>query len=163
MRVLLFYFEPFGSDALNASQEAANLISSRIAGAEIVKHRLPVSFARCPHEAVAAVDSLLPDLIICLGQAAGRASINLERLAINIANAANPDSDGDKPSNRKLNQAGPDACMSKIPVDLLAKNIREKNCHALSQTQPAHMSVIVYTIIFCNAFPNFLRCSFICR
>lgn len=126
MKVLIFYFEPFGSDTVNSSAEAVKCLDIVSSSADIVTHQLPVSFDRCAKEAAAKVVAEHPDFILCLGQAASRATINIERVAINVVSGKNTDNDGTRPMREKVVQDAPDAYITKIAVDELSMYLREK-------------------------------------
>lgn len=123
MKVLLTYFGPFGVDTVNSSAEAAGLLGGSHCGHEIVSCLLPVSFKRCHEAALAAVQSEKPDAVICLGQAAGRAVVSLERVAVNAASAKTPDCDGCRPQGEKIDVGGPDAILTGIDVESLAERL----------------------------------------
>lgn len=122
MKILITAFGPFGSSESNSSQEAASLIGNDAAGdgVQIVKAELPVSFVRC-HE---AIDALIarhrPDAVVCLGQAAKRDSICIERIAVNHQHAATPDNDGNAPKHRKIIDGAPDGYFTGIDPDAAA-------------------------------------------
>ena len=126
MKVLILYFEPFSSDTVNSGAEAVKCLDTESISADIVTHQLPVSFSRCAKEASAKVEAEQPDLILCLGQAASRTTINLERVAINVANGKNSDNDGVKLVTKTIVSDAPDAYMTKIAIDDLSQFLREK-------------------------------------
>lgn len=124
MKAIVFYFEPFGNDTVNSSEEAAKLVEPCIDDITIERHRLPVSFRRSVDTALETIGERNPHLIICLGQAAGRASINLERVAINAAHTVSRDADGYSPKNMPLDAEGPAACLTSLPVDDISESLR---------------------------------------
>lgn len=124
MKILITGFEPFGAETSNPSGDVLELLPDEIGGARIVKLRLPVSFGRCADVAAAAIGSCRPDCVVCLGQAGGRASVCIERVAINYADAKNPDNDGFRPRRARVEETGPDAYFSNLPVDDLAEAVR---------------------------------------
>lgn len=143
MNVLITYFEPFGGESLNSAMEAARLLPEEHEGHHVFKRQLPVSFERAPIEAMRQIGLLQPDLVIALGQAAGRASINLERVAVNLAKATTADNDGQKPQGRRIADDGPDAHFTSIPVDSLSERLR-------SEGHPCFVSNSAGTYV-CNA------------
>ncbi|MDE7135406.1 MAG: pyroglutamyl-peptidase I [Muribaculaceae bacterium] len=119
MKVLVTYFEPFGDDSINSSEECAKLLPE-----DIETLRLPVSFRRAPQLAITRVEELRPDMVICLGQAV-RPVIALERIAINMANAAKPDNDGYCPHSEHIVSGGSDGIFTTYDVDSLAARLRD--------------------------------------
>lgn len=126
MKILLTGFEPFGGEQINPSWEAMDALPLILADMHIAKLRLPVSFRRAPLMAIEAIHREEPDAVICLGQAGGRACVSIERIAVNLANAKNPDADGFKPVNRPIIAGGPDSLRSTLPTERLAEAV--KNC-----------------------------------
>ncbi len=124
MKVLLTGFDPFAGERINPSFEAVRAISSRIAGAEIVKLELPTVF----HESIRILEEAMererPDLVICLGQAGGRSDISIERVAINISDASIEDNRGNKPIDQPIFEDGDGAYFSKLPIKAMVKEIR---------------------------------------
>lgn len=127
MKILVTFFEPFGADDTNSSAETAALLGCGSPGHEILTCRLPVSFRKSYETALAKIREARPDLTICLGQAAGRPAVSLERLAINLEQAKSPDSDGVRPLGRAIDVSGPDAIMTAVDVDVLRQALAEKD------------------------------------
>lgn len=66
-----------------------------------------------------------PDAVICVGQAGGYAALAVERVAINLRDAATPDNRGLQPAEQPVVPGGPDACFATLPVKRLAAALRE--------------------------------------
>jgi pyroglutamyl-peptidase len=76
-----------------------------------------------------------PALVICLGQAGGRAEITPERIAINVDDARIPDNAGRQPVDRPIVQRGPAAYWSKLPIKAIVTALRARDIPAaVSQT-----------------------------
>lgn len=125
-KILVTGFSPFGGERVNPSWEAVKRLPDRIAGAELVKLEIPTSFSRCGPAVEAAVEAHRPDAVLCVGQAGGRACVSVERVAINLAEAGIPDSDGDQPADQPIQAGGPDAYFSTLPVKAMAQRVRER-------------------------------------
>ncbi len=123
MKILLTGFEPFGGEEVNPSWEAAERLRAP-AGTELVKLRLPVVFREAGERLAAALEREKPDLVLCLGQAAGRAAITPERLGVNLMDAASPDNAGFQPQEEPVIPGAPAACFARLPVKELAEAIR---------------------------------------
>lgn len=142
-KVLVTGFDPFGGEAVNPAFEAVRLLPDTISGAEVVKLEIPTSFARSAEAIEAAVERERPDVVICVGQAGGRAAIGVERVAINLAEARIPDNDGEQPFDTPLRADGPAAYFSTLPVKAMA-------LRAQGRGVPAFVSYTAGTFV-CNA------------
>lgn len=115
-KILLTGFEPFGDSTVNPSISACRrLEGKKVDGFEIVIEEIPLRF----HEIRSAIEEhiarLDPAAVICTGQS-GRASISLERVAINVADARIPYNCGTHPVDEPLNREGPAAYFSALPL-----------------------------------------------
>ena len=111
-KVLLTGFEPFGIATSNPSGE----IVKQISGDNIVTAILPVAYAQSAERLLALIAEHNPDVVICLGQAEGRAQITPEKIAINLDDARLPDNAGVQRSDVKILDDGPDAYFSTLPI-----------------------------------------------
>lgn len=76
-----------------------------------------------------------PALVICVGQAGGRAAISLERVAININDARIADNASAQPIDTPVINGGPAAYFSSLPIKAMLLAIRHKGIPAeVSQT-----------------------------
>ena len=134
--VLLTGFDPFDGERLNPSWLAAETLHGEaIAGRRIVAVQLPTSFARGPRVLRAAIRRHAPELVVCVGQAGGRAQISLERVAINIDDARIADNDGAQPVDTPIVRSGPAAYFSTLPIKAMFAALREADIPAeISQT-----------------------------
>lgn len=127
MKVLITAFEPFHGDAQNSSLEVLNHLPDRVGEVEVFKLALPVSFADAPAVAIAAIERERPQAVISLGQAGTRSTVNLERIAVNMAHAKNPDNVGRKPYREPVVVGGPDGIFSPVNVDALADALQAED------------------------------------
>src|SRR4051812_38267784 len=117
-RVLLTSFEPFGGHALNSSHEVGREVAAEpLPGLELHWHTLPVVAGLCVDRAWALVETLRPDVVVALGQAATAAAIRLEQLAINVDHYTLPDNAGNRPQARRIDPDGPLAYEATLPAD----------------------------------------------
>ena len=134
--ILLTGFEPFAGEKRNPSQEIARALHGRtIAGRKVVGAVLPCVFGASS----AALKRLLrehrPELVVCVGQAGGRAEITPERVAINLDDARIPDNAGGQPIDRPVVRGGPAAYWSTLPIKAIVAALRAKRMPAaVSQT-----------------------------
>ena len=108
--VLLTGFEPFDGRAVNASWVAVEEVSRTWTGpVPLVVERLPVSFWRAPARVVERLERLSPSVVIAVGEARRSAGVGLERVAVNVADAAIADVDGRLAVEERLDPDGPAA------------------------------------------------------
>ena len=125
-RVLVTGFEPFGGEKTNAAWEAVRrLAGTKPEGAEVVVVQLPTVFGRSIDALREAIRETQPDIVICVGQAAGRKEITPERVAINIDDARIPDNDGASPIDKPIVPGGPAAYWSTLPIKVIVRDIRQ--------------------------------------
>jgi len=123
--VLVTGFEPFEGAALNPSREVARMLDGEtIAGHAIVGAVLPVSFGDAPGALASLVARHAPVLVIATGQAGGRASLTLERVAINLADARTVDNAGVRPVDVAVVDGAPAAYFSDLPLKAMREAMR---------------------------------------
>jgi len=134
--VLLTGFEPFGGESINPSGEIARqLHGTVIARHEVVGALLPCVFGAAITELKKQIRATRPALIICVGQAGGRAEVTPERVAINVDDARLPDNAGRQPVDRPVVRGGPAAYWSTLPVKVMVAELRRREIPAaVSQT-----------------------------
>ncbi|HIU30856.1 MAG TPA: pyroglutamyl-peptidase I [Candidatus Caccousia avistercoris] len=125
MKVLITGFEPFGGETVNPSWEAVKLLPRQVAGAELVRLRLPTA-ARASLEALhRAMREEAPDIVMAVGQAGGRFGVTPERVALNLDDFSIPDNAGDQPIDTPIFADGAPAYFSNLPVKAMVQAIRE--------------------------------------
>lgn len=117
MKILLVTgFAPFGGEKTNPSYVCASSLPDEICGVRIEKRELPVSWANTETELTALLSELRPDAVLLLGQAGGRPNLTIERVAVNLREAASPDNDGvTENEGRPVIEGAPDAYFSTLP------------------------------------------------
>jgi pyroglutamyl-peptidase len=96
--ILLTGFEPFGGESTNPSWQAVVLAATLWSRQEALSiAELPTEFARSSGVLDAAIAASQPDVVLCVGQAGGIRTLELERVAINLDDARIPDNAGDQP------------------------------------------------------------------
>lgn len=113
MVTLLTGFEPFGASATNPSWDAVTELATR---RSVATAQLPCTFTGSLSALRAAIAEHSPDLVVCVGQAGGRAAITPERIAVNIRDARIPDNAGDQPIDVPVVDSGPAAYFTTLPV-----------------------------------------------
>ncbi len=125
MHILITGFEPFQGSPLNPSEMAARALAAHPPeGAEVTAVILPVDRKKCPEVLRAALASIQPEAVICLGEASQRAGLSLERVAVNLLDFSIPDNGGDQPVDEPVRAGGPAAYFSSLPLRLMLKAIQ---------------------------------------
>lgn len=125
MKLLLTCFEPFGGELCNASALAAALLPDRIGPWELLKFELPVVFALAGKRCLTLIETLRPDAVLMLGQAAGRSSVTPELVARNLRWARLPDNEGHSPKGQSVIPEGEDALFAGLPAERLTEAIQK--------------------------------------
>lgn len=131
MRILITGFEPFGGSDTNITQEIISQLPAQIGNREIMTICLPVSFQRAPVALQQAIAQHQPDMILLLGQCPASESIRLERFAMNMMDAKNPDNDGYTPSEETIYLKAPLAYHSPINIKTIVHHLQEKELPAV--------------------------------
>jgi pyroglutamyl-peptidase len=134
--VLLTGFEPFNRATINPAWEAVRALKGWIEDDFIVEIlQLPCVFGFANRVLCGAVDEIKPDIVICVGQAGGRADLTVERVAINVDDAPILDNDGQQPVDAPIAPEGPAAYFATLPVKAIVGAMRERGLQAaVSQT-----------------------------
>ena len=102
-----------------------------IGKAEVIKQCFPVGFERAPIVLQQAIAQHQPDLILLLGQCLDGENIRLERFAMNMMDAKNPDNDGYTPSEETIYLKAPLAYHSPINIKTIVHHLQEKELPAV--------------------------------
>lgn len=134
--MLLTGFTPFGGEAVNPSWQAAwALDGTHIAGHRIVSRLLPVGFGTSLDTLRDAILEISPALVLCVGQAGGRAQLSIERVAINMDDARIPDNAGASPIDAPIVAGGPAAYFATLPIKAMLAELHAAGIPAeISQT-----------------------------
>lgn len=134
--VLLTGFEPFNGATVNPAWEAVRSFKGWIDEDYMVEIlQLPCVFGQANRVLCGAVDEIRPDIVLCVGQAGGRADLTVERVAINVDDAPIVDNDGQQPVDAPIAPDGPAAYFATLPVKAIVAALRERDLRAsVSQT-----------------------------
>ncbi|MFB6220633.1 MAG: peptidase [Halolamina sp.] len=118
MTLLCTGYEPFGDHEANPSaQVARELDGQSVAGHEVVGAVLPVEFDAVGDELATLVAEHDPAAVIATGLAAGRTTVSVERVAVNVDDAVTvPDNADASPHATAIAEAGADAHFATVPV-----------------------------------------------
>ena len=123
--ILVTGFEPFGGERINPSAEVARALHGRaIGGAPVIGIVLPCVFGASIVALRSALVSHRPQLVLALGQAAGRAGFTLERIAINLDDARIADNAGQQPIDCPVEARGPAARFTTLPIKAMVAALR---------------------------------------
>ncbi|PRZ03465.1 pyroglutamyl-peptidase [Isoptericola sp. CG 20/1183] len=128
MKVLVTGFEPFDGAAVNESWEAVRCLRAAWAdeqrAEELVVARLPVSFRGAPALLHRLLAEHSPQVVVCVGLAAGSRAVRLERVAVNVVDARIPDAAGRAPVDEPVVADGPVAYLSSLPLKAALASVR---------------------------------------
>lgn len=124
--ILITGFEPFGGEPVNPSALIASALDgARVDGVPIATRILPCAFAASLHALDQALQAHAPALVLCLGQAAGRDGLSLERVAINVNDARIADNAGAQPIDEPVIADGPAAYWSTLPIKAMCAGLAQ--------------------------------------
>lgn len=123
MSILVSGFEPFGEIAENPSQVVVAHLPTHI---DIVKAILPVRYTALETQMQCLIAAHQPRFWLMLGVASGRVGIQLERLAVNLDDAAMADNDGVVRQGQPIVLDGPLAYASALPLDAFYGELKRR-------------------------------------
>lgn len=128
MNILLTGFEPFMQDQINPSWEIAKALDGKQLHHAVIRAiQLPVIFGESAILLKQAIEKLHPQYVICLGVAANRNAISLERVAINIDDAQISDNTGNQPIDQSIDSQGSAAFFSTLPIKAIFQRLQQEN------------------------------------
>lgn len=141
--VLVTGFDPFGGDALNPSWLIAQrLHRRRVAGHLVQAAQLPTRFDAALPRLHALLAEWRPALVVCLGLAASRGALSIERVAINVLDARIADNAGAQPVDEPVVAGAPVGYFSTLPIKAMRQAM-------LTAGVPAEVSQTAGTFV-CN-------------
>ena len=123
-KLLICGFMPFGGEDINPSWEAVKRLPSEISEYSLTKMQIPVVFGEAYREVLNMAEKIVPDAILCIGQAGGRSAITPELVGINLRYAKIPDNKGNQPLDEPVASEGEVAYFSTLPVRKMAEAIK---------------------------------------
>ncbi len=129
--ILLTGFEPFAEHTANPSEQIVQALDGQMIGDCRIRGRvLPVVFGEAGDILVQAIEDLNPELVICLGLAADREGITVERLAVNLDDARIPDNKGTQPDDQEIIVGGETVYWSTLPVKEIVNALNKEGINA---------------------------------
>ena len=141
-KLLITGFTPFGGEQINPSWEAVSRLPDRVGDFALTRMRIPVTFGEAAAQVIAAARSMTPDVIISVGQAAGRSAVTPEFVAINLRHANIPDNAGNRPLDLPVIAGGPAAYLSAVWWE----PSQPQGLPPLHPTAPAPLSAMMFFI-----------------
>ena len=124
-RLLITGFDPFGGNSMNPSWVAVEMLPDHIGNFVLCKLPIPTVFGKAANIVLEKAKEFHPDVILCIGLAAGRDAVTPERIAVNIRDARIADNEGNQPAGDRIVPDGPAAYFSTVPVEKMAQSIRD--------------------------------------
>lgn len=121
-KVLVTGFEPFDNENINPSWEVAKILGQQ---PHIEAVQLPCVFDLSLQILQQKILEIRPDIVICIGQAGGRAAITVERVAINLNDASIPDNQGNQPIDTAVVEGAPAAYFSTLPCKAMVQAMKK--------------------------------------
>lgn len=149
-RLLITGFDPFGGATVNPSWEAVQRLPDRLGDYELCKLQIPTVFGLAAQWVLEMAKKMLPDVILCVGQAGGRAAVTPERIGINVRSAGIPDNARNQPVEEPVVAGGPDGLFATVPVADMAQAIRDAGLPgAVSNTAGTFVcNDVLYTLLY---------------
>lgn len=122
-KLLITGFDPFGGESINPSWEAVKRLPNTVGEYQLYKLQIPTVFGVASKKVLNMAAEIKPDLILCIGQAGGRAAVTPERIAVNIRDARIPDNAGNQPQGESVEPNGPAAYFTTVPVNNMVEYI----------------------------------------
>ena len=153
-RLLISGFDPFDGEQINPSWEAVKRLPDRIGAYELSRIELPTVYGLAAARMLDAAKALLPDAIICIGQAGGRKAVTPEVIGINLREASIADNAGVLCAGDPILPDGENAYFSTLPVRRMVEVIRGAELPAtLSYSAGAFVcNDLLYTLL--HAYRN---------
>lgn len=129
-KMLITGFSPFGGGDVNPSWLAVQNLPDKIGEYVLCKLEIPTIFGLSAAAVLEKAAALDPDVILCLGMAAGRDAVTPERIAVNIRDARISDNAGNRPRGEFVVADGPAAYFATVPVEKMAQAIRDAGIRA---------------------------------
>jgi len=129
--VLITGFEPFAGASLNPSELLIHELNQlSFPNLDLVTAVLPVEYELATQQLLVLIDKHEPAVVISLGQVEGRATISIERIAINFADARIADNSGNQLINQEIRSDGQPGYFSTLPVAELVQLLEDAGISA---------------------------------
>lgn len=155
LSVLISGFDHYDDVMVNPSAEVPRVLAED--GLDVADLRLdinavtlPVSFANAWPTLREAIDAIGPDIVIATGLKHAARGVMLERCATNLMDAHRPDADNAEPKLEPVDEAGPAAYWTRLPLRAILSDFTRDGI-------PATLSSDAGTFVCNSLFYNLLH------
>ena len=124
-RILITGFEPFGGQKINPSWESVKALGDLIGENQVYKMQLPTVYGKAAKAVIERAEQIKAEIVICVGQAGGRAYVSPEVIGINLRDCSLADNEGNLIQNQAIICDAPAAYFSTLPIREMIKNIND--------------------------------------
>ncbi|MFA0812770.1 pyroglutamyl-peptidase I [Microbulbifer epialgicus] len=128
-KILVSGFEPYGHTPINPAESVMRVLDgTRIGSSEVCGILVPNNFFESIDVVTAAIAELRPELVVMLGEYAGRAVVTVERIAQNLNDSTRynlKDNRGVEIQGEPIIPSGPAAYRSTLPLRAMVKAMRD--------------------------------------
>lgn len=124
--ILVSGFEAFGGETVNPTHRLVDELKAR-PRPNVEAVLLPVGFANAFETLREVISRLRPTSVLALGQAGGRANVEIERVAVNVKDAEIPDNNGEQPRDELIDPRGQTAYLTTLPMREIERALRARN------------------------------------
>ena len=148
-KLLITGFDPFGGESINPAWEAVKRLPDEVGDYSLTKLMIPTVFGKAGNVVIAEAERLMPDVILCIGQAGGRRAVTPEVVGINLREARIPDNEGNVPEDIPVVNDAPAAYFSTLPIREMVSAVKEKGIECqLSYSAGAFVcNDVLYTLL----------------
>ena len=126
-KILVTGFDPFGGEKVNPALEVIKLLPKKVGENEVRILEIPTVYRKSVEKIEKEIESYKPDYVLSIGQAGGRASISIERVAINIDDFRIKDNEGNQPIDENIFEDGENAYFSTLPIKSIQDELSKNN------------------------------------
>lgn len=124
-KLLITGFDPFGGEKVNPAWKAVEALPDTVGDFALTRLEIPTVFGEAGQRVLEKAAQVQPDMILCIGQAGGRAAVTPERIAVNIRDARIADNKGNQPQGEFVAADGPAAYFATVAVEKMAQAITD--------------------------------------
>ena len=124
-RILVTGFKPFLGQSVNPSEKLSQDLQNNFKNVHSLV--LPVEFGQAFLILEEHLRNHIYDYVIMLGQAAGRSTICLEKIALNWIETSHNDEAGFRPNRSEIIAQAPLALMTRFPINEIYEKLKSEN------------------------------------
>ena len=122
-KLLITGFDPFGGSSINPSWMAVQQLPDQIGAFSVRKKMLPTVYGEAAQTVIAEAKDFCPDVILCIGLAAGRSAVTPERIGVNIRQSKTADNAGNCFSGEPVVPGAPAGYFATVPIQKMVDAI----------------------------------------